>query len=115
MRTNIIVTLQVEGIHSWPECPIREVEFLKHPHRHIFHVECKKEVTHDDREIEIIQLKRRIRFYLLEQLGVGYKGAEGCNFGRMSCEEIAKDLLKEFELNYCKVLEDNENGAEVLL
>ena len=34
-------------------------------------------------------------------------------FGDMSCEMIAKELLKVFELNYCSVLEDNENGAEV--
>ena len=26
---------------------------------------------------------------------------------------IARELLEKFSLNYCSVLEDNENGAEV--
>jgi len=117
MRTNIIVTLQVEGLHCWPECPIEEVEFLKSPHRHIFHIECKKEVTHSDRDIEIIKLKRKILDHIMHKYGTswGRLSYVVVNFGKMSCEQIAEELLIEFELNYCKVLEDNENGAEVLL
>ena len=113
LRTNIIVSLQVEGLHSWPECPIEEVSFLKHPHRHIFHIKAKKEVSHDDRDIEIIKLKREIRYHLLDRWGVGHRGAEGCDFKNMSCEMIAKKLLYKFDLCYCSVLEDNENGAEI--
>ena len=108
MKTNIIITLQVEGIHCWPECPIEEVSFLRYPHRHIFHITCKKEVKHDDREIEIIQLKRKV----LKCLDSLYPKGD---FGRASCEEIAKTLFYRFDLQYCKVLEDNENGAEVTI
>jgi hypothetical protein len=114
-KTNIVVSLQIEGVHHWPECPIDEVNFLKYPHRHVFHIKCKKEVQHNDRDIEIIQLKRRIQFHLSNAFGSGYKNANGCDFGRMSCEDIADLLVESFQLNYCSVLEDNENGAEIII
>jgi hypothetical protein len=114
MRTSIIVSLQVEGTHSWPECPIKEVSFLKNEHRHIFFIQCKKIVTHTDREVEIIQLKRKIqRFLLVAYSNSNDIGSSVCLFGRMSCEDIATRLLYEFNLSFCSVLEDNENGAEV--
>ena len=105
MRTNIIVNLQHEAVHQWTDCKLKGVEFLAFPHRHIFHICCKKEVTHDDRDIEIILLKRKVNSFLDEMYPK--------TFGDMSCEMIAKELLNVFELNYCSVLEDNENGAEV--
>ena len=112
MKTNIIVKLQVEGVHSWLDCPIEEVSFLTYPHRHIFHITAKKAVTHNDRDIEIIQLKRNIQQYLWQQYPSKFNAV--CEFNSLSCESIAEDLLKQFELNYCSVLEDNENGAEIL-
>lgn len=118
MKSNIIVNLQVEGIHCWPDCPIEEVAFLRTPHRHIFQIECKKEVTHLDRDIEIIQFNRKIQDYLLNKYGTGrsfYNLKKICDFGSKSCEMIAVELVGEFQLNYCKVLEDGENGAEVQL
>ena len=36
-----------------------------------------------------------------------------CDFGSQSCEMLASEIYKEFELCYCAVYEDNENGAEV--
>lgn len=100
----IVVQLQYEGLHSWPQAS-GNVEYLKYPHRHIFFITCKKEVTTCDREIEIISLKNSILEWLLYQhLG---------NFEGMSCESIASDILKKFDLDYCLVLEDNENGAEI--
>ena len=106
MKTNIIVRFEFEGIHQWKECPIEEVSFLKHPHRHIFHVVAKKTVTHDDRDIEIIQLKRKmLRFFSAHKIPA--------ELGDASCEMIAKAFIKAFNLCYCSVLEDNENGAEV--
>tara|TARA_R110002020_G_C15753260_1_gene726341 strand:- start:162 stop:479 length:318 start_codon:yes stop_codon:yes gene_type:complete len=104
--TNIIIKLTYIGLHCWKNCPLDEVKYLKDKHRHTFYITCKKEVSHDDRDIEIIMFKNKILNYLETK----YKG----DFGIMSCEMIAKDLKNVFELNYCKVLEDNENGAEVL-
>ena len=102
MKTQIIVTLQIEGIHKWQNCPLEEVSFLRNEHRHIFHIEARKEVTHNDRDIEIILLKRKMQEYY---------GTLPFNFGNQSCEMIAEDLMNAFDLCYCKVMEDNENGA----
>ncbi len=33
----IWVTFQREGIHQYPDAP-EEVAFLRHPHRHVFHL-----------------------------------------------------------------------------
>lgn len=108
-KCQVVVRLQVEGIHRWENCNIEEVSFLKNPHRHIFYIECKKEVTDDDRQIEIIYLKRRILAYLHVKYCVGV-----CQFSNNSCEMLAKELANKFELSYCSVLEDNENGAEFI-
>lgn len=106
MKTRIIVNLQYAAIHNWPNCNIEKVNYLKHPHRHVFHITCKKEVKHDDRDIEIIMLKEQIE----RHLRLVYNG----DLGGLSCEMLAKVLMTEFALDYCSVLEDGENGAEVI-
>lgn len=103
--TSIIVNLQLEGVHQWSACPIEEVSFLRYPHRHVFHICCKKPVGHDDRDIEIIQLKHRIQEYL------AFACPDG-QLGEKSCEMLARELATRFGLSYCSVLEDGENGAE---
>lgn len=103
--TNIVVNLQFEGIHCWPTCPIEEVKYLREPHRHMFHICCKKHVKHDDRDIEIIQFKHRVCEYLNELY-------PDHNMGSTSCEMLAENLTARFGLCYCSVLEDGENGAE---
>jgi len=103
--TSIVVKLTYAGLHCWKDCPLEEVKYLRDMHRHTFYITCKKEVNHDDRDIEIIMFKELIIKYLESK----YKG----NFGTMSCEMIARELMIEFDLNYCQVLEDNENGAEI--
>lgn len=109
MKIEIVVSLQIEGLHNWPECPIPEVEFLKDLHRHVFHIRAKKLVSHNDRDVEIIMLKRDILQYFAACHGTP------CNFGRMSCEDIAEQLMITFSLSSCRVLEDNENGAELTI
>lgn len=107
MRTNVVVNLQYEALHYWKEAASfeKEVSFLEHPHRHLFYITCKKAVNHDDRDVEIILLKRTVIGYL--------KHAYGGNFGGKSCEMVARELLERFDFEYCLVLEDGENGAEV--
>lgn len=108
----IIIRLQIEGVHQWKDCDIDEVKFLCAQHRHIFYIEAKKNVSHLDRDIEIIQFKRRVQEYL-----VGKYASKGlcCDFGNMSCEMIAQELIERFGLCYCAVLEDDENGAEITI
>ena len=105
MRLSIVVKYTFEAIHCWENCNIEEVSFLKDKHRHIFYVEAIKEVYHTDRDIEIIKLKREMEAYSKRKL----------DYGTNSCEDIAVDLLNEFKLISCQVLEDNENGAKIEL
>lgn len=116
MKTEVWVTLQVEGTHSWPKCPFEEVAFLRDTHRHIFHIKAYKEVTHTDRDVEFIMLKREILDYLHFEYTQCHDGAETRTvhtFGPKSCEMIATELIEEFELSRCSVSEDLENGAIV--
>jgi regulatory protein YycI of two-component signal transduction system YycFG len=100
---HIVINLQYEALHRWKTCNIEEVKYLKDYHRHIFYIEVHKAVSHNDRDIEIILYKKRILNFLNEKFD-GF-------FGDMSCEDIAETLFYHFDLSYCKVLEDNENGA----
>jgi len=105
MRVKVVVRLRFEGIHCWPDCPEDgPTPFLRHPHRHEFHVEAKKPVSHDDRDIEFIELKRQI-----EQHCKLFAGPH-----TRSCESMARELVERFGLSSCSVFEDGENGAEVV-
>ena len=113
MKTNVIVKLQVEGLHHWPDAAkvFPEVGFLADIHRHIFHITCKKKVNHDDRDVEFIMFKRDVEDYLHQ---LYWDNESRCMlFGPMSCEMIARTLYEHFDLEYCSVFEDNENGAEI--
>lgn len=113
MTTNIIVTLQVEGLHNWPAANkiLPQVGYLSDLHRHIFYITCKLPVYHDDRDVEFIDFKHRIQKYLNDRY---YNTDKKCLlFEALSCEMIAKELLEYFKLSYCSVMEDNENGAEI--
>jgi hypothetical protein len=112
MTTNIIVKLQYEALHNWPGVvnvlPDKPwIHMLKDKHRHIFHITLEKQVTHSDRDVEIILFKQEV----LRKLEVFF-GRPG-DLGAMSCEMLAEQLLKEYDCNSVEVLEDNENGAKV--
>ena len=103
----IFVTFQKEGIHCYPDAP-EGVEFLKHPHRHMFHFRVDVEVYHNDRDIEFILFKRELEtLYSEAVLELDYK----------SCEMMANDLGAYIQETYpgrdikIEVSEDGENGA----
>lgn len=104
---SIWVTFQKEGIHCYPDAP-EGVEFLKHPHRHMFHFKVELEVFHDDRDIEFILLKRELE-------GLYAEGALQLDY--RSCEMMCDDLAHYLRVHYSgrklviTVSEDGENGA----
>lgn len=111
LLTTVWVTFQKEGIHCYPAAAELEgVEFLQHPHRHMFHFRAEVEVFHDDREIEFILLKRELSDRYDESINMNYK----------SCEMLAQGLLTYLMEKYPKrditvsVSEDNENGATIV-
>lgn len=111
-KTFVFCSLQVEGVHSWPNCHIEQVSYLKYQHRHVFHIKAEKQVNHDDRDVEFIQLKTFIQTYLLGKFWS--KEMRCCDFQNLSCEAIAEDLLNFWGLSKCEVSEDGENGAIVV-
>lgn len=113
IRNFVVVRLDVAGIHCWPECNVDGVEFLKHPHRHIFKIKCRKWVEHPDRAIEIIKLKAEIEKFLRAKYKPASNHIDMLDFGRDSCETIAMSLMEAFQLTTCEVLEDGENGASL--
>lgn len=113
MKTEIFVTLQVEGMHYWPGAAEYSpaVSFLASPHRHIFHITAYKIVKHNDRDVEFILWKRLILNHLRDTYGVPEN--DMLYFGRMSCEDIAVEICSQFKCSKVIVSEDNENGAIV--
>lgn len=103
----IVMRLQVEGFHHWPGAAefSPEVTFLADNHRHIFHIEARKKVQHDERDLEIILTKREIEKHISNTYD------RPAQFGPLSCEAIARSLTERFDLSGCSVLEDGENGA----
>lgn len=116
MRTIIGVKLSVEGMHYYSDASEKHglpMKFLEFPHRHMFHIEVRVSVKHDNRDKEFILLKREVIEYLhskyyQEELNV-------LDFRKMSCEMIAKDLMFVFHADSVKVSEDDENYALVSL
>lgn len=107
MKMYIIVRFEFAALHRWPGAVDHESSFLQHPHRHVFHVEAKKQVFHENRDIEFIELKNRMGMFIKELYSLN---------GEMqtwSCEKYAMEFIKHFDLVSCRVMEDNENGAEV--
>ena len=117
IKTNIVVNLQIEGLHQWPLAGTipgtEEVEFLKDLHRHMWHITLKKQVTHSDRDVEFIIFKRDVQEYLYKTYYDSNLRTH--NFGSKSCEMISHELLSEFDCNYVSVFEDGENGAESMI
>ena len=114
IKRYVVVTFQQEGIHCFPEAGTREdladVSFLQYPHRHIFHFRVKASVTHNDRDIEFIQLKRKCMSYFEDKV---------IDINRHSCEDLCDMLYSKLAVEYpersfmISCFEDGENGAEI--
>lgn len=114
----ITVTFQKEGTHRYPDALTNpalatgdwdDVSFLGHPHRHIFHFRVSIEVFHEDRDLEFIQVKRRIeRWFQVGSLNIDHK----------SCEMLSDDLAIHIAAQWpgrrfkISVYEDGENGSD---
>lgn len=107
-RKFVILKTTFPATHHWPGVPseLEDVQFLKHPHRHVFHVTVRFVITHLDRDIEFINKKNEINRFIQKKYYNQFLGA-------MSCEAIAFDILTEFDAYFVAVLEDNENGGEI--
>lgn len=115
MKKTIFCSFQIEGIHNWKDIPntpdLSDVQYLIHPHRHIFNIKCFKLIDHNNRDIEFIHFKHTILKYFRDEY---YDEKLSSHiFNSRSCEMIAEDLIKAFDLCRCEVDEDGENGSVV--
>lgn len=99
--TYIIIQFRFPIIHFWPEAE----NYLQFQHRHEIYAVAKKRVHSSNREIEFIAFKEKLEAFCIN--------AFSKEVIIYSCEEIASILLLEFNLDYCSIMEDGENGAEV--
>jgi hypothetical protein len=111
-RVLVEVRLAVPGFHAWPEAPQDSpIGFLASKHRHTFHIRARIAVAHQDRDLEFIMLKRQIHGHLESSCVRAPSG--GFEFGSMSCEMLATELLHYlrncgFRVTEVGVSEDNE-------
>lgn len=116
LQTFIGIRFEVEGFHNYPDASKNHgelVKFLEQSHRHIFKFNCKKRVNHDNRDEEFILLRRKVKQYINRKFPVFESNCECYDFGSMSCEMIAKNILKQFDFDSVEVSEDGENYAIV--
>jgi hypothetical protein len=109
LKRHIGISFQREGIHCYPAAltdpKLKDVSYLGHPHRHMFHFYVRLEVFHNDRDVEFILFKHWLED-LYEQ-GADYQ----------SCEMLAEGLINLVNAQFpgrditVKVFEDDENGA----
>lgn len=104
-KTIIFCTTSFEALHRFVDAP-EEVSFLRDYHRHMFHVRMEKLVTHNNRQIEFIILKRKLDDWLRK-----YWTRVMLD---LSCEEMAAILLEEFDADMVEVSEDGELGGRVI-
>jgi len=107
----IFVRFTFPGFHRWAGAPADRA-YLSDRHRHLFHVEVRMQVRHDDREVEFHDLLDFARDILTNDLSV-----DG-NFGAHSCEMIGREmgdrLVKVYRRNVMVIVsEDGECGAMV--
>lgn len=114
MKTEVIVKTQFEALHHWPDIPDEHPsQYLRYPHRHIFHITLWCEVSEHNRQIEFIDYKRKLDKFLNFGFAID-KQSLLPTIGSRSCEMIAEVILKQCpEANRVEVLEDGEMGAIV--
>jgi len=109
MKSTVIIQFEIEGFHHYPNAP-QEVDFLSDKHRHTFIVKAGYSVEDLNREKEIFIERDYIKEYLIESYG------SPCEFGAMSCEMIAAEILEYAEMEgmiWCEVWEEKTGGARV--
>jgi len=102
IKTQVWTTLEFVAFHAWKNAKGKEA-YLRFKHRHKFYLKAGVFVTGLDREVEFINLQEKIQAYIRKKYE--YKT------GEWSCEMIATDILKQFDLDEVSVSEDGENGS----
>lgn len=101
-------TTQFEAFHRWPDAP-DACAFLRHLHRHMFHVRWEVPGSADPQYID-----RRVVEFILKSQEVRLACIAQANLPTTeswSCEHWARWIGEEFNFTRVEVSEDGENGA----
>lgn len=109
--TYISVYFQFEGFHKWSNAP-DEVGFLRDLHRHIFHVKSTIQVSHSDRDLEFILVKRWLESEVSKMKTVLGEGAS-CEMMCRYFIDVITDRHPSTPYVMVEVSEDGENGGIV--
>jgi replicative DNA helicase len=110
------VKYTMEGIHHYPDAP-EAVSFLRHPHRHIFHIVLYVEQFHNERDVEYILLRKWLEHRCKT---TQWDLSSSCEhiaqvIGTHARAEYAGESMRRpdglFRRVMVEVLEDNENGC----
>jgi len=112
IQTSVTVRFRTAGFHQWEDAP-HSVAFLKHEHRHIFHVGVTARVTHSNRQLEFFDLCDRAK-EVFEHVMPRQLSRLGPHYGERSCETLASELLMQLrsyriDVVAVTVSEDGEN------
>jgi len=106
--TMVVCTIKAPALHKHTDSGLKGFEYLTKTHRHVFHIEVAKESFRGDEIAEGIIIKNELGAFLVEK----FKSENGnLMLGVVGAEDLAGMLLVKFELDYCKVMEDGENGV----
>lgn len=100
-----VVRFTREGRHCWPKAPEHRA-YLATSHRHLFSVEARVEVAHDERDIEYHDLLDFCREHF-----------PGGDLSAQSCETMSRKLAQKITAQFpdravhVSVFEDGEVGA----
>lgn len=109
MKKQVICKITIEGFHNYPQPP-KQVSFLSDIHRHQFEITFAYDVKHLNRDVEIFIQRDEVQDYLYEAYG------NPCQFGAMSCEHIANEILEFIEPDggvWVEVWEEKTGGARI--
>jgi PDZ domain-containing secreted protein len=116
-KTFVYTTFQKEGYHCFPEAGTDpkyvttdkyNVSHLAHRHMHYFNFKVWVEVTHSNRDIEFIQMRRQIE---------DWYGDEVLTLNGKSVEMMSEDLYEKLSTKYpgveirIDISEEGINGA----
>lgn len=79
------VECQFEAVHYWPGAPFPYKVFGT-PHLHVFTCEVRLEVHHNEREVELLDLRREVERFCRERWGLDAASPD-------SCETMAEAVL----------------------
>jgi len=109
--TMVVCTVKAPVLHKHTDSKLKGFEYLTETHRHVFHIEVRKESFRGDEIAEGIIIKNELGAFLVNK----FKSENGnLLLGVVGAEDLAGMLLIEFELDYCKVMEDGENGIVII-